>query len=412
MTKDLLSVNDAKAKIIGTLAPVGITELGIADAGGRILAESIDATIDSPSFTNSSMDGFAIQASDIVSSTKDAPVKLKVIGDIPAGISPTESVASGEAMRIMTGAMLPDGADCVIPVEATDHDYQEENSSLPESIRIYKKLNSGDYVRNKGEDFKKGENLIRSGNIIRSQDIAIFAMLGVSKVKVRKKPRVAIISTGDELISVESDLEPGKIRETNSYMLTELIKSCGAEIINLGVVADNKKDVKATFDKALLEEIDLIISTAGVSVGAYDYVKNVVEENGDLDFWRVNMRPGKPLAFGKYNNIPYVGLPGNPVSSFVGFEVFLRPAINHLAGNENWKRHALKAILSERVFSDGRESYLRAKLVAENGELNALFSEHQGSGNLYSLVNSNGLIIIPATIKIMEQGDIVEAWLL
>jgi len=237
-------------------------------------------------------------------------------------------------------------------------------------------------------------------------------MLGVALVPVYRKPRIAVFSTGDELLPVEAPLQGGKIHDANTYILVALIEATGGVPVNLGIVEDQENTVKAALDQAQFEGVDFILSSAGVSVGAFDFVRSVVEKEGRMDFWRVNMRPGKPLAFGHYQGRPFIGLPGNPVSAFVGYEVFVRLAIAKLAGLNDWKRPTKRVRLVEPVESDGRESYLRAIVEEKNGELQARLTGHQGSGNLRSLVQANALLIIPSGVKSLPTGAETNAWLL
>jgi len=231
---------------------------------------------------------------------------------------------------------------------------------------------------------------------------------------VHRKARVALFSSGNELLEVSATLEPGKIRDSNSYMLAALLEEADAEVMRLGIAKDNHESVKELLEKAIDLRADLILSSAGVSVGAFDFVKAVIEAHGKMDFWRVNMRPGKPLAFGEYKNIPFIGLPGNPVSAFVGFEVFVRDVIGKLNGTYNGSRRKVQVRCAEQIDSDGRESYLRAEIHpdGENGNLIAHLSGHQGSGNLHSLVRANALLIIPAGVKCVPAGQEVNAWLI
>jgi molybdopterin molybdotransferase len=219
-----------------------------------------------------------------------------------------------------------------------------------------------------------------------------------------------LFSTGDELLPVDADLEPGKIRESNSYALSVQIQSAGGEPVNLGVVPDEWAAVQNHLDQAVALGADLIVTSAGVSVGAYDFVRLVVEAHGSLDFWRVNMRPGKPLAFGTYRSVPFIGLPGNPVSAFVGFEVFLRPAVKKMGGNILWKREARVGILTQAVKSDGRESYLRGNILEGDGVPALALTGHQGSGNLFSLVQADALVVIPAGKTMLPAGEKVKYW--
>jgi molybdopterin molybdotransferase len=237
-------------------------------------------------------------------------------------------------------------------------------------------------------------------------------MLGVAEVPVYRKPHVALLSSGDELVPVDAPLRPGKIRDSNTYTLSALLEDAGADILNLGIAADRRDSVEGLLEKAAAQKVDLILSSAGVSVGAFDFIKDVIEAQGELTFWRVNMRPGKPLAFGKFKDIPFIGLPGNPVSSFVGFEVFVRPALERMSGLETKTRPKVRVRLREDITSDGRESYLRANVREEKEILSARLAGHQGSGNLLSIVQANALLIIPAGVKSLAAGAEVDAWLL
>jgi molybdopterin molybdotransferase len=261
-------------------------------------------------------------------------------------------------------------------------------------------------------DVRKGDTVLRKGRRLNAQSLGVLAMLGFSTVEVHKKPRVGLFSSGDELLAVDAPLEPGKIRDSNSYMLAALIESADVEVLRLGVAKDSRDSVAGLLEEALARNADLILSSAGVSVGAYDFVKGVIESNGALDFWRVNMRPGKPLAFGNYRDIPFIGLPGNPVSAFVGFEVFVRPTLGRLSGLSDGSRPTVRVRCEDEILSDGRESYLRAILNEENGIHTAKLTGHQGSGNLLSLVQADALLIIPAGVKCVPAGQEVNAWLL
>ncbi|HUG33284.1 MAG TPA: gephyrin-like molybdotransferase Glp [Anaerolineales bacterium] len=408
----LLSVEEARDRILSRFDPVDIESIPLAVAAQRVLARDIAAESDLPSFDNSSMDGFAVRAGDVADVNPALPRRLRVIADIPAGSSPAITLSPGEAARIMTGAQLPAGADAVVPVEDTDFDNRDAGSAPPEHVVIRKPLKTGDNVRPRGMDLHTGDIVLRKGRTLKPQDVGLLAMLGWAQVDVYRLPRVALFSSGDELLGVGTPLEPGKIRDSNSYMLASLIRSAGAEPVHLGVARDNFASVKETLDKIQTQKIDLILSSAGVSVGAFDFVKDVIESNGKLDFWRVNMRPGKPLAFGGYQNVPFIGLPGNPVSAFVGFEVFVRPALGRLGGISDGIRRTVRVRCEQEINSDGRESYLRAAVREQNGVLLARLTGHQGSGNLLSLVQADALLIIPAGVKCVPAGQEVYAWLL
>jgi molybdopterin molybdotransferase len=259
---------------------------------------------------------------------------------------------------------------------------------------------------------RSGETVLFSKSRLRPQDLGLLAMLGQADILVYRRPKVLIFSTGDELLPVEQPLTPGKIHDSNSYTLSASITRDSGEAHYLGIARDREEDVRNLLEKALERGADLIISSAGVSVGAFDYVRQVVEQNGRMEFWRVNMRPGKPLAFGSYQEIPFIGLPGNPVSAFIGYEVFVRPALHKLAGLSESKRVVHTVTLEEPVNSDGRESYLRAVVNVKDGSYSARLTGHQGSGNLLSLVQANALLIIPSGVKSLPAKAEVEAWFL
>ena len=408
----LLSVEEARERILSHFQPVQTETIPLTESSNRVLALEIRAADDLPLFDNSSMDGFAIRAADVTDATPGSPRHLRVVTDIPAGSSPTIFLAPGQAARIMTGAQMPEGADSVIPVEDTDFDNRNAGTAAPDQVQIRKSVKSGENVRLRGMDILAGRVVLDAGRKLRPQDLGLLAMLGVAHVTVYKIPRIALLSSGDELIPVDAPLERGKIRDSNSYTIAALVESAGAEVLRLGVAKDNFESVKALFEKAVYLRVDLILSSAGVSVGAFDYVKEVIESNGKMDFWRVNMRPGKPLAFGEYRDIPLIGLPGNPVSAYVGFEVFVRPTIERLTGSLSGSRRTVRVKNEEEINSDGRESYLRGEVREENGVLVAHLTGHQGSGNLHSLVQANALLIIPAGVKCVPAGQEINAWLL
>jgi molybdopterin molybdotransferase len=408
----LLSVDQARERILSQFQPVSTEILLLAACSNRVLAQDIVATNDLPPFDNSSMDGFAVRAEDVADATNDSPRSLRVVADIPAGSHPTISLARGEAARIMTGAPIPEGADTVIPVEDTNFDNRDAGVPAPQEVQIFRSAKPGWNTRLRGMDIRAGEAVLSQGRVLKPQDLGLLAMLGVANVLVYRKPRVALFSSGDELLEVSAPLEAGKIRDSNSYTLAALVEEAGAEVIPLGVAKDTHEAVQTLLDKAAELQVDLILSSAGVSVGAFDYVKQVIEANGKMDFWRVNMRPGKPVAFGEYQGILFIGLPGNPVSAFVGFEVFVRGALGRLSGTSNGIRPTVRVRCEEQIDSDGRESYLRAHVQEKDGILFARLTGHQGSGNLHSLVQANALLIIPAGVKCVPAGQELQAWLI
>ncbi len=408
----LLSVSEARERILAKFQPVPTESLPLAECLNRVSARDISAADDLPPFDNSSMDGFAVRSADVADASPASPRRLRVVADIPAGFAPTISLSPGEAARIMTGAQMPAGADAVIPVEETDFQNRDAGSTPPQFVEIHQSIVAGVNIRLRGMDVRAGEVVLRKGRGLNPQDLGLLATVGLAQVEVHRKTRVALFSSGDELLDVNAPLEPGKIRDSNSYMLAGLVQSTGAEIIKLGVAKDNFDSVKALLDQAATLKADLILSSAGVSVGAYDYVKDALESSGKLDFWRVNMRPGKPLAFGEYKGIPFIGLPGNPVSAFVGFEVFVRAALRRLGGSDGGSRYTVRVRCEEEIRSDGRESYLRAQIREQDGILYARLTGHQGSGNLLSLVQADALLIIPAGVKCVPAGQETTAWIL
>jgi molybdopterin molybdotransferase len=411
---EFLSVSEALELLLTEFKPVDFETLQLKDSFGRVLAKTIISEIDLPVFTNSSMDGFAVRAEDLKNASTSQPMKLRVVADIPAGEITTIRLESGQAARIMTGAPLPAGADAVTPIENTDHHQirHKPDSDLPQDVMVFQKVSGGDYIRLQGQDVQRGEEVLLAGTKIKPQDIGFLAMLGVDQLQVYRRPKIALISTGDELVPLGQSLQPGKIHDSNAYTLSALVRRVGGEPIYLGILSDKEEAVRMGLDHAVNAGADLILSTAGVSVGAFDFVRQVVETHGQLSFWRVNMRPGKPLAFGSYRGTPFIGLPGNPVSAFVGFEVFVRPALLKLSGLSITDRPTVKVKLEEFISSDGRQSYLRAIVRPDKSGWIARLTGHQGSGNMRSLVQANALLIIPSGVKSLPVGAETEAWLL
>ncbi|OGO12903.1 MAG: hypothetical protein A2Y53_07310 [Chloroflexi bacterium RBG_16_47_49] len=410
----MLSVTEARLRLLNAFSPVESEQVPLAHSAGRVLAEEVVSKVDLPFFNNSSMDGYAVRANDLDGMGPHHPVELSVIEDIPAGKIPSLKLGFKQAARIMTGAPLPEGADAIVPIEDTDQYRSEEQieSGFSDRVRVFRPVNAGDHVRLKGRDVRIGDVVLQANRWLRPQDVGLLAMLGNIQVSVFRKPRVGMLSTGDELVPVERPLQPGKIHDSNAYTLACQVTRDGGEAIYLGIAPDIEESVKEVLEQAITRQVDLIVSSAGVSVGAFDFVRTVVEKHGEIDFWRVNMRPGKPLAFGQYRHVPFIGLPGNPVSAFVGYEVFVRPALLHLGGLKETSRFQIKVKILESIESDGRESYLRAVIKHQEGNWIAQLTGHQGSGNLLSLVQANALLIIPSGVKSLPSGAVVDAWLL
>ena len=416
MANLLLSVKEAQAQIVSAFQAVPQELAAVIEAGGRVLGEPVFAPGDLPAFDSSSMDGFAVRAEDAAGCTPEQPMTLEVIGDIPAGTFPDFTLQAGQAARIMTGAPLPRGADAVIPIEDTDamNDPQigGQNVAAPGWAGIFRPAQPGQNVRPRGQDIRRGEQLLSPGRMLRPQDIGLLVSVGRTSVAVYRRPRIALFSSGDELAQPGQPLKPGQIYDSNQYVLAGVLENAGAQVFRLGVVRDDPDQIYETLRRSLEYRVDLIVTSAGVSVGAFDYIRQVITAHGDLSFWRVNMRPGKPLAFGSFMGIPLIGLPGNPVSSYVGCQVFVLPALYRLAGREQSAPARRRAVLTHPIDSDGRESYLRAVVTEEQGRLAAALTGHQGSGNLLSLVQANALLIVPSGVKSLPSGSEVDIWLI
>ncbi len=407
----MLSVDEARQRIINNFSQLDAETVSLEAASERVLFVDIFSTVDLPPFSNSGMDGFAVRSVDVQGASPEHPVRMPVSMDIPAGAAPQSPLKPGEAARIMTGAMLPEGADSVVPVEQTDRSDQSL-AVVSSTVAVQRPVQTGDFVRPKGQDLHTGECVLTRGRMLQPEDLGLLATLGISHVEVFRQPRVAILSSGDEIVPPDVPLSPGKIHDSNSFMLAALVARAGGKPDRLGVAADSLEAVRSLLDQAITHSVDLILTSAGVSVGAFDFIRTLVEAEGQLDFWRVNMRPGKPVAFGKYKGTPLIGLPGNPVSAYVGFEVFVRPAIGKLIGLAYLDHPTLKVVLGDAVESDGRESYLRVILKNEAGKTVAYLTGHQGSGNLYSLVKANALLIVPSGVKSLPIGAEADSWLL
>lgn len=405
----MLSVEDATQKLLGYFSPTETENIPFNQSLGRTLAENILADQSYPPFNNSSMDGFALITEDIQNASPETPIRLTIIEDIPAGKRPEHHIVPGTAARIMTGAQTPEGADAVIPIEETNH-YPElpaDNSS----VEIHSPIKIGDNIRNQGNNFSPGDLLIPQGVSIRPQDVALFAMLGKTSVQVHKKIKVGLLVTGDELVHPSTPLNPSQIRDSNSYMISSLLKKLPVEIINSGIIEDSEEKISQALHQFIKNKVDLIITSGGVSMGAYDYVRKVIETQGTLEFWRVNIKPGKPIAFGYLKNTPIIGLPGNPVSSYVGFNVFIIPILKKLAGILHSSKTMIQAKLLAQIAPNTREHYIPALLNNDLVPPTVKPVPNQGSGNLYSLVQSNSLIILPGSVEFFKEGDMVNVWI-
>jgi molybdopterin molybdotransferase len=400
----MISVEKALKTILVNFRPLGLEKINILEARKRVIGEDIFAPHNIPSADNSAMDGYAVRHIDTKGATQDKPLQLKIIEDIPAGKVALKKIKKGEAARIMTGAVIPEGADSVIR--------QEDTKKNGKTVVIYTSAEKGTNIRFAGEDVQKGELVVNKGSALRPADIGMLAALGKAFISVYQKPRVAIMSTGDELVDIETDPPLGKIINSNSYSLAAQVLECGGIPIMLGISKDKKIDLQKKFKTAL--HADVIISSGGVSVGDFDFVKNVMGEIGNaMHFWQVAMRPGKPLAFGAIEGIPLFGLPGNPVSAMVSFEQFVRPSLLKMQGHKKIFRQTAKAVCDQEVQkSAGFKHFIRAVVKKEKDQYIASTTGAQGSGILKSMVIANALIVMGENETRIKKGAVVTIQLL
>ena len=377
----MLSVEAAIERILTGLEPLPAETVRLDEALGRVAAERVTAAVAVPPFANSSMDGFAVRAADL-------PGSLKVVGEVRAGGVPAATLEAGTAVRIMTGAPLPEGADAVVPLErAREADGRVDfDGTLPAP---------GAYVRRAGEDTRPGDEILADGDPLTPARIAVLASCGHARVAVRRRPAVAILSTGDELVPPREPLTPGRIYDANAPALAAAVREAGGEPRVLAAVGDDE----AAIERRLAEgaaAADVVVTSGGVSVGAHDHVRNALERLGALDFWRINVQPGKPLAFGRVLGRPVVGLPGNPVSALITFELFVRPMLRRLLGARGDGRSRLVVRLTAPMPKDpSRRAYLRVRVCASDSGYVAVPAGGQSSGQLRPLADANALLVVP-----------------
>jgi len=400
----MIPVAEALKTILEGIHPLGCENVPIASVLGCVLGEDIVSGRTIPPLANSAMDGYAVIAADTAFASRENPVVLDVLEDVPAGRVATQPIRKGQAIRIMTGAPLPVGANAVIRVEDTE--------ALEDRVKIQAAVAPGLDIREAGEDVQTGELVIPKGCVLRAAEIGMLAALGRSYVSVHQRPVVAVVSTGDELVEIDETPGPGKIVNSNGYSLAAMVLEAGGIPLQVGIARDNREDLLAKFRTAA--RADIVVSSGGVSVGDYDLVKEIMAEIGNrIQFWRVAMRPGRPLAFGRLEGKPLFGLPGNPVSSMVSFEQFIRPSILKMRGYENLFRKAIRAEITERITKKkGLKYFLRARVEFRDGKYLAATTGEQGSGILKSMVLANGLIVLPEDLTAAKPGDEVAVQLL
>jgi molybdopterin molybdotransferase len=417
LVEKMLSVEEALERVLSLVRPLPLEEVPILDALDRVLGEDIVSDINIPPFQNSAMDGYAVRAADVANASPANPVRLRVIGDLAAGYAPEVEVTPGTAVRIMTGAPIPPGADAVVRFEDTDEGQALESNlhagARRQEVLILRPAAPHDNVRDAGEDIRQGERVLAAGTVLRPQEIGVLASLGRPTVKVHRRPRVAILATGDELVDITQPLAPGKIRNSNEYSNAALVLKYGGIPIRLGIARDNVADLTAKIRAGLDQQVDLFITSAGVSVGDYDVVKDVLNTLGRINFWQVRMKPGKPLAVGLIDGVPLIGLPGNPVSAMVSFEQFVRPAMRVMQGRRAWRKQRIQVVLDEDIKNtSGRRHFIRAIVTKQGDQYFARTTGDQGSGILTSMVKANALLIIPEDQRLARKGELVTAEML
>ena len=414
--ESMLSVEEALERILGFFDELEPEEKPILDALGQVLAEDVVSPFDIPPLDNSAMDGYAIQAASVSKATEGAPVVLKVIGSVAAGEVSSDKVIPGTAVRIMTGAPVPEGADAIVAFEDTDEVPRRASGDRLTDIGINVAVANGADIRPAGQDVTEGELVLERGTTVRAAEVGVLASLGRSSVRVIRRPVVAILSTGDELLEPGDAREPGKIYDSNSPSVAAGVLRYGGIPKQLGIARDSLDSVNESILRAL--ESDMLITSAGVSKGDYDMVKDVLSQHGEIDFWSVRMRPAKPLAFGVLDadggrRVPHLGLPGNPVSALVAFEQFGRAAIYKMLGKKTYGKPTVQAVLDEPIFNtDGRRVYARAVVTRRNGAYHARLTGHQSSNLLTSMSKANGLAICPEDVPEIGVGEVVDVQML
>ncbi|MRR17547.1 MAG: molybdopterin molybdenumtransferase MoeA [Deltaproteobacteria bacterium] len=393
----MISVEEALNTILSGCRELGLEKVDILEAGGRVIGENVTALRDIPSAANSAMDGYAVQSADTKGAQALKPAELKVIETIAAGTLAKKTVKTGEAARIMTGAVIPKGADAVVR--------REDTEETGKTVKIKIAAPRGLDIRFPGEDVQKGEQVIAAGSVLRPGHIGMLSALGKSFVSVYQKPRVAILSTGDELVDIETVPPPGKIVNSNSYSLAAQVLECGGVPVLLGIGRDQKAELAQKF--RIARRADVILSSGGVSVGDYDFVKDVMGDIGNaMHFWQVAMRPGKPLAYGSIDGVPLFGLPGNPVSVMVSFEQFVRPYLLKMQGYSRIFRPILRAVSAQDIKkSSGFKNFIRALVYEKEDAYIASITGEQGSGILKSMVAANGFIVLREKDTFIGKGD-------
>ena len=402
----MITVAEHLARVLDVVQPLSPLQLGLLDAHGCVLTEDVVAPTPLPSFDNSSMDGYAVRAADVAGATEGAPVVLPVTGDVPAGPASPLRVQPGVCVRIMTGAMMPAGADAVVPLEWTDGGVAQ--------VAISRAPNAGAHIRIAGEDVAEGETVLTAGTHLGAVQVGLAAAVGRSRVLCRPRPRVVVVSTGSELSEAGQPLTPGRIYDSNSLALTAAALEAGAIAYRVGIVPDDPRQLAATLEDQLVRA-DVLVTSGGVSVGAYDVVKEVLSRLGTVSFDKVAMQPGMPQGFGTIgpDETPVFGLPGNPVSALVSFEAFVRPALRKMLGATPIERPRVRAVTSKALTSPpGKRSFLRVSLEVKKGAYVVTPVSGPGSHLLAGMSRATALAVVPEDVETVPAGESVEVLVL
>ncbi|MBA3497680.1 MAG: molybdopterin molybdotransferase MoeA [Gemmatimonadales bacterium] len=404
LATDPLSAADAARRILDDVRRQPALRVPLDEALDSVLAEDVVSPIDIPAWLNSAMDGYAARGEDVRGASAERPVRLRVVEQLPAGTFPTRALGPGEAARIFTGAPLPDGADTVVRQEDTDYG--------AETVAIVRDRDVGVNIRRVGEDIRRGTMVLAAGTPLGPAPLGVLASLAVAQPLVYRRPRVAILGSGDEIVDVdqpEEILSGRKIASSNSHTLAALVRRAGGEPVDLGIARDTPDSLREHFLRA--RDCDLLVTSAGISVGEHDYVRSVLDELGaEQRFWKLRMRPGAPVGFGLLGGMPWIGLPGNPVSTMVTFELFVRPAIRQMCGQLLPFRRAVAVRMAEPVSLKPKlQHFLRGIVQEGGGGLEARLTGPQGSGILTSMVLANALLVIPEGQFETPAGSMVQA---
>lgn len=398
----MISVEEARSRVLASINTLESESVSALDSLGRVLAADVVSDIDVAPFDNSAMDGYAVRSADLAGASELTPVRLRVVEHVAAGAFPAVSVGSREATRIMTGAPVPEGADAVVMVERTAEEDDGSTAVIMTTARL------GENIRRKAEDVHSGETVLRAGEVVGAAAIGLMAAVGCANPIVYRRPRVAIVATGDELVAIDEYPGPGKIRNSNSYTLAAQVADAGGEPIVLEVARDTVEHTTAILSRA--SEFDLMVSTGGVSMGDYDVVKDVLEQIGEMDFWKVAMRPGAPQTHGTIGGTPFFGLPGNPTSTMVGFELFVRPVILKMMGHTALDRPRHPVVLGHDVKKKADRRYFMRAVTERmpDGTYVASLAGAQSSAMLTSMHRANCLLVLPEGETDFPAGSMAE----